>query len=205
MNELIFVYTLVGIIFGFAFAKIAYDPFYKVKFLRKLKRKPLGIAFFFAGNELFYKIIDLSKDVVRVKGGVFLNIPEFHYVLKQKVEGKEPTPELIQDLHYKDGIPCVFYDFRSLTPLVFEKTLEKADKTIFALPEQVEAILRKELVLTEAEILNLQKKKITNLLYIILFITAITLAFAFLSYSEIQNVSRISKTILNVTTAGIGV
>jgi hypothetical protein len=202
MNEIIYILTIFAVVLGFAIGRVAFDPFQKTKFLRKIKRKPLGIAFFFTGNELFYKIIDLSKDVVKLKQGVFLNIPETNYVLKdfikEKIEGK-PVQELIKQLYYKDGVPCVFYDFRSITPVVFEKTL---DKTFFALPEQVQAILQKEIVLSEAEILNLQKKKITNLLYIILFVSAITLAISFISFSEIQNVSRITKQILNVTAGG---
>jgi hypothetical protein len=199
MNEILYILTIFAVVVGFAVGRIAFDPFQKVKFLRKIKRKPLGIAFFFTGNELFYKIVDLSKDVIKLKEGVFLNIPEMNYVLKdfikEKIEGK-PTQELIKQLYYKDGVPCVFYDFRSITPVVFEKTL---DKTFFALPEQVQAILQKEIVLSEAEILNLQKKKITNLLYIILFVSVITLAISFISFNEIQNVSRITKQILNAT------
>lgn len=183
------------------------NPFWRVKFLRKLLRKKFGLIFFVSANDIFFKVIDFSKNTFRSGNKLYIILQDIEMYLKNVATEKQNTTEKrsghfeidINSIKYVEGIPCLFFDLERATPLSFSNPLPENMKLLLA--EKVGAILDKEIAIAEAEALISSKKRIVMFLYILIIICAIVLVLSLMNFLQADTLGKNINNLANLITS----
>lgn len=182
------------------------NPFWRVKLLRKLTRKKYGLIFFVSANDIFFKIIDFSKNTFRLGKKLYIILQDLEMYFKNIVtENKSEHFEIeINSIKYVEGIPCLFFDLEKATPLTFSSSMPENIKELLA--EKVGAIIDKEIAIAEAESLISSKKRIVLFLYLLIMICAVILVLSLMNFLQsdmlgknINNLANMLASLKNTT------
>lgn len=193
---------LIALLIIFSIFLLVYsNPFWRVKLLRKLTRKKFGLIFFVSANDIFFKVIDFSKNTFRSGNKLYIILQDMEMYLKNVAteKGSGHFEIDINSIKYVEGIPCLFFDLERATPLSFSNPLPEDVKLLLA--EKVGAILDKEIAIAEAEALISSKKRIIMFLYILIMVCAVILVLSLMNFLQADTIGKNINNLANLITS----
>jgi len=157
------------------------NPFYRTYFLRKLTKRNYAIIYFKIGKQLIATIKNMDKDILRYKDGIFIFLNgQTYYKTNSEKKIIKINPSKI---YFQSGIPTIFFDINSMTPLSLHKTSNIN-------PYHIQNLISKELSITEAEALKMSQSSLSKMMKIILIIAIISVALSGISLLMLMNATK---------------
>jgi len=191
---------------GFLFLTLFYYFIFPIenraRLLSFVRRKPFGILRVVGkGKELERHIVSFDRDVAKFGNKAFILIPSRVYrqggvrdIYYNELDAFRPTDlvgtalkkkdiEEIDDERLKEFLNNPKIEKIYLNPVSFEKDRPKEE---FANPELIEAIFHKQKALAEAKTL-FEEKAFKFILLAVIVISALAIAFAYMTYDKLNN------------------
>ena len=108
---------------------------------------------------------------------------------KQKITDK--------NICLEEGVPVIYFDSTSMLPLTIENIEFEKGKSVFATPEQITAIFRKEKAASKAEAWDTKQDKVHKLLMGALFLSFVAAAVGFMAYTNTTQIMQQNTALLN--------
>jgi len=156
----------------------------KVKFMRKMLKRPYGIVYFKLKKTLYPKIMDFSKDSATVNGGFY--ILEKDSIVIQK-DGTKKNYKIEDFQSWNEGYPILFFDVNDCIPLRFEHDLDRGEVTR-PHPQAIQAIIKKELQAAEAEIMRKQRSVLFRIMVVVLIAAVFNFFFTIMAWNDIGKI-----------------
>lgn len=165
-----FMFGLMGMLFvGVPVGGLLFKKEIVCKIMKFITKKNYGVVVIVAGKTMIDMIKNLDKDYIKINDIIYI-------IQKSRIyynDGVTSQPIDANAVKFSAGIPFIYLDVNSLTPLSFEKD----DLNIT--PEEISAPLKAYAILVEAEFMQYKKRLTLSVLGIILLITlAIGLSYA---------------------------
>lgn len=137
----------------------------KVKLLRKLTKRPYGLAKFKVNRTLYSKIIRFDKDNTEWMGGKYWFNKEMVTIETDagkgvKEAGTDGVKKSVYNTNnwavYEEGFPVVYFDANNAVPMHFNETKLEGLPT----PKAIQASIKKEMATYEAEVMRKTRSKL---------------------------------------------
>lgn len=155
----------------------------KVKLMRKLLKKPYGIAYFKMKNTLYPKVMNFAKDSVNVNNGFYVMDKGSIIV---EVEGVKKEFKLQEYQSWKEGYPILFFDVNDCIPLRFENDMRSENDRVH--PQAIQAIIKKELQAAEAEIMRKQRSTLFKIMVVVMLIAVLGFVFSLYTWLDVGRI-----------------
>lgn len=148
---------------------------FKVKLLRKLTKKPYGLAKFRVGRSLYSKIVNFAKDQCEWMGGTYQFERGAITIEKPAGKGIKGQKNIYNEkdwANYEEGFPIVIFDVNSAKPLRYEGDPQSADMPT---SKAIQSTMKKELAAFEAELMRKQRSKLMQAILITLIFSMVSM------------------------------
>lgn len=140
----------------------------KVKLLRKLLRKPYGLAKFRVGRTWYSKIVNFTQDSCEWFSGMYSFNRDL--ITIEKSAGNKKVYRQSEFVNFEEGFPIIYFDVNSGVPLHFE-----GDKATSTMPtaKTIQATVKKWIIASELEMMRKQKNKLMLAMMIVVIFSMI--------------------------------
>jgi len=134
----------------------------KVKLLRKLTRKPYGLARFRVGRTKYSKIVRFDKDQVEWYGGTYIFNKDS--ITIEKGAGNKKAYNVGEWANHEEGFPVIEFDVNSAVPIYYQSDPQGNLPTA----KSIQATIKKWIIATEMELMRKTRSKLMLALMITL-------------------------------------
>ena len=156
---------------------------FKIKMMRKLLKKPYGLANFRVGRTVYTKIVNFSKDTIVWGDGFY--IFDKNAITIEKNAGKTKEKNVYNTnswAHWEEGFPVIEFDANSCTPRYWSE-----NKNNLPTSQAIQATNKKWIAATEAEIMRKQKNKLLMAIMIGIVMSVVTMGVAIMVYNNVNS------------------
>jgi len=157
---------------------------WKVKMLRRLTRRPYGIAKFRVGRTWYSKIVRFDNDACEWYGGKYIFAR--NAITIEKGVGNKKVYDARTWVDNEEGFPIIFFDVNSAVPI------HVVDETKGSLPgaKAIQATIKKEIAAFEAEMMRKQRSKIMLAIIIVLLLTFVNFGLTYYAITKVDGVQK---------------
>ncbi len=157
----------------------------KVKLLRKLTRRPYGLAKFRVGKTWYSKMVRFDKDTTTWFGGIY----QFNknMITIEKGVGNRKVYDQKDWVQYEEGFPIIMFDVNNPIPL--NPTAQ--DLPGMPTAQAIQSSLKKEIAAFEAELMRKQRSKLFQIMIIVLLMSMVTFGISYWAVTKVDAVTKL--------------
>lgn len=182
---LMFIFGMFGFIpMGMMLGALFFNPYNRCKIWRVLTKKNWGILRLVVDKHTQDIIVNLDNDSLDINSHMFtIQRGRMFYDTGTKLSDGSKVPQQIpitsREIKYSAGVPTIYFDINSITPLVFH------DDKIKISPQELSASIKAYVINKEAELMQL-KKGVKLSIYGIIIAIAISIMLTWNLYQYVQ-------------------
>jgi hypothetical protein len=157
---------------------------FKVKLLRKLTKRPYGLAKFKVGRTLYSKVVRFDKDSTEWMGGKYVFDKGLIHIEKS---GNKKTFNGQSFETWEEGYPIIYFDAKSAVPTAFISEKDQRLPTAKAIQQTI----KKEIATFEAEMMRKTRSKLMLGIMIVLIISLVAIGVSAMGYLEAGKVGQL--------------
>lgn len=150
--------------------------------MRKLTKRPYGLAKFKVGRTVYSKIVRFDKDTTEWMGGKYV-FDKNSIVIEKSASKKVYSFKDFET--WEEGIPVIYFDVMSAIPIRFSGDKTEGIPTAKA----IQSTIKKEMATYEAEMMRKTRSKLMLGIMILVIISLVMIAFQFMTFQEIGKVA----------------
>lgn len=161
---------------GLLLGAMMFDITMRIKVLRTITKKNLGIVNIVSGNQVFRIIKDFNNDMIELNKNLY-------YLKKDKIynDKDEVLAELKdENIKFIGGIPSIYFDLKNLLPVKFYE--DKIEVT----PEELSAPIKAWIITKEAELLRWKRATQISLI-VLIAVVGIAIYFSYQNNGLLQD------------------
>jgi hypothetical protein len=156
---------------------------FKVKLMRKLTKRPYGLAKFRVGRTWYSKMVRFGHDSILWNGGKYMFVKQT--VIIEKEAGKKKIFNVNEWADYEEGYPVIYFDVNNAIPLHFEGDM--IDK--LPTPRAIQSTIKKEIASFEAEVMRKTRSKLMLLALFTIIMVLINIGITYYTLSKVNTVA----------------